>query len=210
MAFINCSKCGKRVSDKTQTCIHCGAAVTKSRVEKAASTYTAREAKTADDTSNEAEYTQNPKETNTSRKIKYVKRKCSYCGGYSTADETHCLCCGARYEGFAVEEEVKKEEPPKTKSVENVSQHSYRSNQTTTTQSYVTYSTDYQPLPKMKRKWVAFWLCFFLGMFGAHKFYEGKTGMGILYLFTAGLFGFGWIYDCVVYLLKKGNTYEVK
>lgn len=29
-----------------------------------------------------------------------------------------------------------------------------------------------------KNKWVAFWLCFFFGIFGAHKFYEGKVGMG--------------------------------
>ncbi|MFQ7002328.1 MAG: NINE protein [Ruthenibacterium lactatiformans] len=28
-----------------------------------------------------------------------------------------------------------------------------------------------------------------LGYFGAHKFYEGKVGMGVLYLFTLGLLG---------------------
>lgn len=40
-------------------------------------------------------------------------------------------------------------------------------------------------------KWIAFALCFFLGFFGAHKFYENKPGMGILYFFTAGLFVIG-------------------
>lgn len=48
-----------------------------------------------------------------------------------------------------------------------------------------------------KNKWVAFFLCLFLGPYGAHKFYEGKIGMGILYLLTAGLFGIGWIVDCI-------------
>ena len=57
-----------------------------------------------------------------------------------------------------------------------------------------------------KNKWVAFFLCLFFGCFGAHKFYEGKTGMGILYLFTAGLFGIGWFIDCIT-LLFKPNPY---
>lgn len=37
-------------------------------------------------------------------------------------------------------------------------------------------------------KWVAFLLCFFLGTVGAHKFYEGKTGMGIIYILTFDYF----------------------
>lgn len=40
-------------------------------------------------------------------------------------------------------------------------------------------------------------LCLFLGWMGAHKFYAGKTGMGILYLLTFGLFGIGWLVDIV-------------
>lgn len=48
-----------------------------------------------------------------------------------------------------------------------------------------------------KSKWVAFFLCFFLGYLGVHNFYVGKTGMGILYLLTVGLFGIGWLVDCV-------------
>ncbi len=56
-------------------------------------------------------------------------------------------------------------------------------------------------------KWVAFLLCFFLGYFGAHKFYEGKTGMGILYIFTFGLFGIGWFVDFISLLLKPNPYY---
>lgn len=61
---------------------------------------------------------------------------------------------------------------------------------------------------KKRNKWVAFCLCFFFGIFGAHKFYEGKIGMGILYLFTAGLFGIGCLIDLIA-LLCKPNPYYV-
>lgn len=62
---------------------------------------------------------------------------------------------------------------------------------------------------RTKNKWVAFFLCLFLGFLGAHKFYEGKAGMGILYLLTCGLFGIGWFIDCIV-LLCKPNPYYVR
>ncbi len=47
----------------------------------------------------------------------------------------------------------------------------------------------------MKSKGTAYLLLFFLGGFDAHCFYLGKVGKGILYLFTLGLFGIGWLYD---------------
>jgi len=42
---------------------------------------------------------------------------------------------------------------------------------------------------------VAWVLLTFLGLFGIHRFYQGKWGTGLLYLFTLGLFGIGWLYD---------------
>ncbi|MBQ9534621.1 MAG: TM2 domain-containing protein [Clostridia bacterium] len=59
-----------------------------------------------------------------------------------------------------------------------------------------------------RNKWTAFLLCLFLGFVGAHKFYDGKTGMGILYIFTVGLFGIGIIIDLIA-ILAKPNPYYV-
>jgi TM2 domain-containing membrane protein YozV len=47
----------------------------------------------------------------------------------------------------------------------------------------------------MKSKGIAYLLWFFFGFLGIHRFYLGKTGSGLLYLLTGGLFALGWIYD---------------
>lgn len=59
-----------------------------------------------------------------------------------------------------------------------------------------------------KSRLVDFLLCWFIGFVGAHKFYEGKTGMGILYIFTGGLFGVGMLVDWFVILLGKAKDKE--
>ena len=45
--------------------------------------------------------------------------------------------------------------------------------------------------------WVRFLVTFFFGFLGVHKFIDHKTGMGILYIFTGGLFGIGWLIDTI-------------
>ncbi len=42
---------------------------------------------------------------------------------------------------------------------------------------------------------VAWLFLTFLGIFGAHRFYMGKIGTGLIYLLTLGLCGIGVIYD---------------
>ena len=58
-----------------------------------------------------------------------------------------------------------------------------------------------------KNNWVAFVLCLFLGLVGAHKFYEGKILVGVVYIFTAGLFFVGWIIDLIAILMKPNPYY---
>lgn len=45
-------------------------------------------------------------------------------------------------------------------------------------------------------------LAWVLGMFGVHKFQQKKIGMGILYLFTFGLFFVGWFGDAIALTMQ--------
>lgn len=65
--------------------------------------------------------------------------------------------------------------------------------------NYVTYTSD-------KNKIVALLLCIFLGEIGVHYFYVGRIGMGLLYFFTGGLFGIGWIVDIIK--IATGSFYD--
>ena len=55
-----------------------------------------------------------------------------------------------------------------------------------------------------KKSWITtLLLCFFLGGFGAHRFYVGKTGTGIAMFLTAGGLGvWTWI-DLIMIVLGK-------
>ena len=46
-------------------------------------------------------------------------------------------------------------------------------------------------------------LCFLLGSFGAHRFYTGKIGTGILMLLTLGCLGIWTIIDLIVIVVGK-------
>lgn len=62
--------------------------------------------------------------------------------------------------------------------------------------NYVTGTSD-------KKKSTALILCIFFGIFGAHYFYVGRFGKGILYFFTMGFLMFGWIKD--IFVILFGN-----
>lgn len=56
----------------------------------------------------------------------------------------------------------------------------------------------------------AFLLCFFLGMFGAHRFYVGKIGTAILQILTLGGLGIWVLIDLIMIIVgaftdKDGN-----
>lgn len=46
----------------------------------------------------------------------------------------------------------------------------------------------------------------FGGWFGLHKYLDKKIGMGVLYTFTCGLFGIGWIVDIFKAIFSNINT----
>ena len=67
-----------------------------------------------------------------------------------------------------------------------------------------------------EKNWlVALLLCLFLGGIGAHRFYAGKVGSGILYILTVGIFGIGVLVDLIKIITgkftdKDGNPIQKK
>jgi len=117
---------------------------------------------------------------------------CKHCGGHIPKDAVICHLCGRQVE------ELHNAAAPAPQVVIN------NSNTNTNTNNNINAVRMYR---KECNKWVALLLCWFLGYLGAHKFYEGKTGLGILYLFTFGLFGIGWLIDCIAILFKPNPYY---
>ena len=63
--------------------------------------------------------------------------------------------------------------------------------------------TDLNSYISSKSRLTATLLCIFLGILGIHRFYTGKIGTGILWLFTLGFLGIGTFIDLL--LLLTGN-----
>lgn len=114
---------------------------------------------------------------------------CSHCGIEIDEEWTFCPECGNRLS---------------ESDIESVDRESADTSNVITKEISFTVGVN---TVNTKNKWVAFALCLFLGFFGAHKFYEGKTGMGFLYLFTFGLCGIGWFVDIFAILLKPDPYY---
>ncbi len=117
---------------------------------------------------------------------------CKHCGEKIPEDAVLCTHCGRQVE------EIKSQ----------AQQPSIVINNDNTNVNTNTNQNGGMGYGRPKNKWVALALCFFIGFFGAHKFYEGKAGLGVLYIFTGGLFGIGVIVDFITILFKP-NPYFV-
>lgn len=113
------------------------------------------------------------------------KKFCKHCGQQIDQDCIVCPICGKQVEDL------------------KSSQQPVVINNTNTN----TVDVKMENRGKEKNKWVAFVLCLFLGLVGTHKFYEGKILMGVVYIFTAGLFFVGWIIDLIAILMKPNPYY---
>ena len=132
--------------------------------------------------------TQAPQTENVQMKTKF----CKHCGAKIPEDAVLCTSCGRQVE------EIKQAASAQPSIIINNENHNVNTNTNNVGAHY----------GRPKNKWVALLLCIFLGLVGGHKFYEGKGGIGILYIFTAGLFGIGVLIDFIV-LLFKPNPYYV-
>jgi len=56
----------------------------------------------------------------------------------------------------------------------------------------------------------AFLLCFFFGFLGAHRFYVGKVGTGILQIVTLGGLGIWALIDFIMIIIGKFSDKEGK
>ena len=134
----------------------------------------------------------------------------------------NCPSCGAPMNGDVCEYCGHKNEQPqaKEKSTINISISSTVTNNSSSATTRVVNNTNGIPnfdvskfvnsvIPSGKSKMVTLILCIFLGYFGVHRFYTGKIGTGIIYLFTAGIFGIGWIVDIITIAVgsyRDGNN----
>ena len=117
------------------------------------------------------------------------QKYCKHCGERIDAQAVVCVKCGRQVE------ELKVSAPQPSIIINNANSNASNNTNNNTSSNSASQS-------KVKNKWVALFLCLFFGVLGAHKFYEGKPGMGILYIFTSGLFGIGLLIDFLVLLFK--------
>ncbi len=61
-----------------------------------------------------------------------------------------------------------------------------------------------------RNKWLAAVLAFFFGVFGAHRFYAGKTGTAIAQIFTLGGLGIWSTIDLVIILFGEFKDIDGK
>ncbi len=118
---------------------------------------------------------------------------CKHCGNTIPEDAVICTHCGRQVEKIGSD----------AASTPNIVINNSNVNSNTNVNSGGMYGNP-------KNKTTAILLCClgFFGIAGLHKFYEGKIGSGVLYLFTVGWCFIGTIIDLIA-LLGKPSTYYV-
>ena len=124
---------------------------------------------------------------------------CKFCGQLIPADAVLCTKCGRQVEQF---------EQHTNSSISPIIINNNNNNASSASSSAAASSSSNGHYGKACNKWVSLILCLLLGYVGGHKFYEGKIGTGILYLFTCGFFFIGAFID-FFNILGKPNPYYV-
>lgn len=114
------------------------------------------------------------------------KKFCKHCGERIDVECIICPKCGKQVEQL-------KQETAQPSVVINNTNTNANVNQNTNNVGNGNYP--------YKSKIVTLLLCLFLGGLGVHRFYVGKMGTGLIWLFTGGFFFIGWIVDFIVILI---------
>ena len=121
--------------------------------------------------------------------------KCPNCGAPSDGKSRFCEYCGSELP----QPPPQPAEPEKSGNVTQNVTNVYYVNQVQPAQPvYVPSYAVPQPRVSAKNRNLAMVLCLFFGLFGVHLFYVGRWKKGVLYLFTLGLVGLGWLWDLVM------------
>lgn len=129
-----------------------------------------------------------------------AENKCPQCGAPIDPSATECKYCGEKL----VHQQISQSQPQPTYIVDQrpIPQPQMRPN-------YVSGISPYWPI---KSKTTAGVLAIFLGSFGAHKFYLGKTGMGVLYLLFCWTYipGIISVIEGIIYLCSNDENFQLK
>lgn len=133
---------------------------------------------------------------------------CRKCGCRMEPSDVFCSRCGARVGG---ETQTQTAHSASVHGAAQQTQTGQAAPQVQNVYNYYNYGTTAGRMTEApagtKNKWISVFLCLIFGVFGAHRFYEGKILSGLLYLFTAGLCGIGWLIDLII-LLGKPTYYN--
>jgi len=137
--------------------------------------------------------------------------ECLYCGNINSNDLASCTKCGAQYAADiqkicircrnkivgnnmfcgACGTSIVAQEAPQTSQPVHWQQPIQQNQTPQVINVHMEAPRSAPATESSKSRGVALALCVFFGFFGAHLFYVGKAGRGIIYILTAGLFFVG-------------------
>ena len=119
---------------------------------------------------------------------------CAYCKANILDRHQKCPNCGSTV--FRTDDEPVAQ--PETKAMPNVE---YRTVYVEKPVYHTVYVEQPVRVSRSPKSWVAtLLLCFFAGIWGFHRFYVGKVSSGLLFMFTCGWCGIGWLVDMIAIL----------